>query len=427
MNGEPVADRRAAERCDRAGAAGPGADLRRGRGHRQRQDRRLRARQRGLRAAAEVAGEPRSGRHGQIQDVAATATTSATASRFAQFRAISSRLSRFVDTPAAGSLQWRTTRAVHSVAPHPDDRCHRKSEGRRREDHDRHQPGGRACPCAASRRCSSISIPRPTARCRFSTSPTVTRSVYDAIVRAERAASPTSSCRRRSRTCSSRRRGSRWPSSKAKLVGELDAHFRLKDRLEPIRDAVPEHRHRLPADAGPADGQRAGRGDAPADSDSVVVLRARGHRRSAGDDREGPRPRQPGAADSRRRDHDARQADGAGARHPIADREGVRRARCSRPSSPRACGSRRARPTRNRSSRSRRNRPARPSTTACARRSSIVPKRGLAGNRPHAPRRALRRGADQLRRQRRSGGWCRSTRSIPTRTSRARSWATCRS
>jgi bifunctional DNase/RNase len=38
----------------------------------------------------------------------------------------------------------------------------------------------------------------------------------------------------------------------------------------------------------------------------------------------------PNAADPRRRDHDARQADGAGARHPRADREGVRRPRCSR-------------------------------------------------------------------------------------------------
>src|SRR5262249_43834907 len=52
-------------------------------------------------------------------------------------------------------------------------------------------------------------------------------------------------------------------------------------------------------------------------------------------------------------------------------------ARCSRPSSPRACGWRRAPPTRSRSSRSRPIRPARPSTTACARRSWTVPRRGL--------------------------------------------------
>ena len=77
----------------------------------------------------------------------------------------------------------------------------------------------------------------------------------------------------------------------AKLVGEMDAHFRLKDKLEPLRQRVPAGRHRLPADARAADGERAGRGDAPADPDPVVVLRARGHGRPARDDREGARQR----------------------------------------------------------------------------------------------------------------------------------------
>ena len=75
----------------------------------------------------------------------------------------------------------------------------------------------------------------------------------------------------------------------AKLVGEMDAHFRLKDKIEPILERYPAHRHRLPADARAADGQRAGGGDAPADPDPVVVLRARRDRRPARDDREGPR------------------------------------------------------------------------------------------------------------------------------------------
>ena len=35
----------------------------------------------------------------------------------------------------------------------------------------------------------------------------------------------------------------------AKLVGEMDAHFRLKDKIEPIRKTLPAHRHRLSADA----------------------------------------------------------------------------------------------------------------------------------------------------------------------------------
>ena len=75
----------------------------------------------------------------------------------------------------------------------------------------------------------------------------------------------------------------------AKLVGELDAHFRLKDRLAAVRERFPVHRHRLPADAGAADGERAGGGHAPADPDPVVVFRAGGHRRSARDHREGAR------------------------------------------------------------------------------------------------------------------------------------------
>ncbi len=61
--------RRPAERRDCAGAAGPGADLRRGPRHRPRQDGRLRPRQGELRAPAEVAREPRSGDDGPLQDV----------------------------------------------------------------------------------------------------------------------------------------------------------------------------------------------------------------------------------------------------------------------------------------------------------------------------------------------------------------------
>ena len=192
--------------------------------------------------------------------------------------------------------------------------------------------------------------------------------------------------------------------------------------------AVPEHRHRLPADARPADGQRARRLDAPADPDPVVVLRARGHGRPARDDREGPGARQPGPADPRRRHHHARQADGAGARHPRRRSTRCSAARCSRPSSPRASGSRRARPTRNRFSRSRRIRAAPPSTTACARRSSIVPKTRTAGNRAHAPRRALRRGADAVPPARPIGRHGADRPARPeSRISRGRSWATCRS
>ena len=163
----------------------------------------------------------------------------------------------------------------------------------------------------------------------------------------------------------------------AKLVGELDAHFRLKDRLDADPRAVSVHRHRLPADARAADRQCAGRGDAPADSDPVVVLRARGHRRPARDDREGARARQPGAAHSRRGDHHARQAHLAGAGHPVADRQGVRQQGVQD-------RDHQERPARGEPGlqgidfhvRARLERRGRV-LPVCARRSSIVPKRGL--------------------------------------------------
>src|SRR3989441_2801416 len=64
---------------------------------------------------------------------------------------------------------------------------------------------------------------------------------------------------------------------------------------------------------------------------------------------------------------------------PPSDRRSRRSSagRSSRRSSPRACGSKRVPRTRSRFSRSRPIRPGRPSTTACARRSSTVPRRGL--------------------------------------------------
>ena len=129
--------------------------------------------------------------------------------------------------------------------------------------------------------------PQANSTMSFLDMPQVTRSVYDAI------ADPTRRLAGRHRPVAARPNLSIAPSRialaklEAKLVGEMDAHFRLKDRLEPIRRRVPAHRHRLPADARAADGQRARRGDAPADPDPVVVFRARRHRRSARDDREG--------------------------------------------------------------------------------------------------------------------------------------------
>ena len=117
----------------------------------------------------------------------------------------------------------------------------------------------------------------------------------------------------------------------------------------------------------------------------------------------------PGAADPRRRDHDARQADGAGARHPRADREGVRQQGVQ---------------DRDHQERAARGEPglqgidlhvrarldaARPSTTACARRSSTVPKRGLPDTVRMRHDEHYVEALASLRRHARSGGWSRST------------------
>ena len=84
-------------------------------------------------------------------------------------------------------------------------------------------------------------------------------------------------------------------------------------------------RHRLPPGAGPAHRQRPGRVDPSADPHPVVVLRPRGHRRPAGDLREGAAAAQSRTADPRGRHHHARPAHGARPGHPGADSQGVRR------------------------------------------------------------------------------------------------------
>ena len=73
----------------------------------------------------------------------------------------------------------------------------------------------------------------------------------------------------------------------AKLVGDFDAPFRLKDRLEPFRKVYEVIIIDTPPTLGIDHGERPRSGNPRADSDSVIVLCARRHRRSAGDDRKG--------------------------------------------------------------------------------------------------------------------------------------------
>ena len=120
----------------------------------------------------------------------------------------------------------------------PHDRSHCQSEGRRREDHHRHQPAagaGAARPADAAHRPRS---PGEQHACRSSTCSSVTRSMYDAIAEPARRRSRTSSCRRRCRTSSWRRRGLRWPSSRPSWWGRSTRISGSRTALTPIRADV---------------------------------------------------------------------------------------------------------------------------------------------------------------------------------------------
>ena len=64
----------------------------------------------------------------------------------------------------------------------------------------------------------------------------------------------------------------------ARLVGELDSHFRLKDKIEPLLERFTHIVIDCPTDVGSSDRQCAGCVDASSHSHSVVVFRARGNR-----------------------------------------------------------------------------------------------------------------------------------------------------
>ena len=112
----------------------------------------------------------------------------------------------------------------------------------------------------------------------------------------------------RCRTRRGARRGSRLAKLEAQLVGRdgraLPPEGPARRRGRPLR----LRRHRHAAGARPHHRQRAGRGHAPADPGAVELLRARGHRRPAGDGGEDPLAAEPGPEAAGRRDHAPRQA-----------------------------------------------------------------------------------------------------------------------
>ncbi len=111
----------------------------------------------------------------------------------------------------------------------------------------------------------------------------------------------------------------------------MDAHFRLKDKLEPIRRKYPN----IVIDCPPALGLLTVNALVAA-THLLIPIQSSYFALEGTDDlletieKVRARPN-PALQDSGRRHHDARQADGAGAGHPVADSEGVRRRRSSRP------------------------------------------------------------------------------------------------
>ena len=111
----------------------------------------------------------------------------------------------------------------------------------------------------------------------------------------------------------------------SKLLGEIDGHFRLKDKFQVVQrvGGVRRDPHRHAAHARDDHCERARRVHSHPDPDPVFLLRARGHGRSPRDDREDQEPAESEPPDPRRRDHASRQAHDAREGHPGTDRPGL--------------------------------------------------------------------------------------------------------
>ena len=177
----------------------------------------------------------------------------------------------------------------------------------------------------SSRPCWSISILRGTATMSFLDIHRLDDLDLRRLPRIRRSRRQSSGTAERSRTCSSLRARISLAKIEAKLVGEFDSHFRLKDKLDSIQAPYDY----IIIDTPPTLGIITVNALVAA-THVLVPIQASYFALEGTDDlletyREDQGPRQSRAPDPGRPDHPARQADAARQGHPRADPRGVRR------------------------------------------------------------------------------------------------------
>ena len=142
----------------------------------------------------------------------------------------------------------------------------------------------------------------------------------------------------------------------SKLLGEIDGHFRLRDKIDAVRRAYDAILIDTPPTLGMITVNAMVASTPHPDPDPVLLLRPRGHRRPARDDRQDQGPPESRTSRSWASSSRSTTSGRSSARTSTSRSPGSSARRSSRPRSPRACASRRAPRTRSRSSPSRRAR-----------------------------------------------------------------------
>ena len=206
---------------------------------------------------------PREGPHHRSHTRARTSTRSSRSGSRASTRTIwaSTRCSTLSGNRPQNGIRGCKMRLARRLA---HDRRHREPEGRGGQDHHGHQPGGRSCP--PGRQTLLVDLdPQANSTMSFLDMRQVTRTVYDVIAESDGAARGRHPALQRCKNLSIAPARIALAKLEARLVGEIDAHFRLKDRLEAVRHKYESIVIDCPPTLGPADRERPGLRLAPAD------------------------------------------------------------------------------------------------------------------------------------------------------------------